>query len=241
VTCYVAAPIGGAMVVHVLFRLFRARWVWLGIAAAAGAGALALAILSPGLEIFDVVRPAYLLVLIMGPAWCLEAYAALAILSSRVRAPERDPRARVLVPLWFAAYGASWATAVAAAIRTYRALPTTQPSGCYVVTAAARGHRRFVRARAAGGMMVNDQLRRLKCAEIALATAAPSLHRAVRGAYDRVGPVLAAGMVHPLLADLAYVLLKPAEWASAFLLRRLVHDFDALAANMYCEQEDGAA
>ena len=239
-TCYVAAPVGGAVVLHVLFRLFRARWVWLGIAAAGGAGGLALAMFWPGLEFLDVLQSAYLLVLIMGPMWCLEAYAALAILSRRLRTAEGRPRARVLVPVWVGAYGASWAAAVAAAIRTYRALPTTQPSGCYVVTAAARGHPRFVRSRVVRGVPVNDQLRRLKCAEIALATAAPSLHRAVRRAYDLVGPVLAATMIHPLLADLAYAVLKPVEWAGTWVMRRVLADFDELVAGVYSETGEGA-
>jgi hypothetical protein len=241
VTCYVAAPVGGAVVLHVFFRLFRARWVWLGIAAAAGAGGLAVAIFSPGLEFFDAVRSAYLLVLVMGPMWCLEAYAALAIVSRRLRTSEDSPRARVLVPVWAGAYASSSATAVAAAIRTYQALPTTRPSGCYVATAAARGHGRFVRSREIAGVPVNDQLRRLKCAEIALAMLTPRVHRILRRFYDQVGPALAARMIHPLLADLAYMTLKPAEWVCVFALRRLLKEFDALAAVVYPETGDDAS
>ena len=50
-----------------------------------------------------------------------------------------DPGLTVLVPAWGTAYAASWAAAVAQAIRSYQALPTTQPTGCYVASAAARG------------------------------------------------------------------------------------------------------
>jgi hypothetical protein len=82
-------------------------------------------------------------------------------------------------------------------------------------------------------MAVNDQLRRLKVGELALAAIAPRLHATLRKVYDRVGPVLASALVTPILADAAYVLLKPAEWSTAFVLRRLLRNFDALAASLY--------
>ena len=242
---YGGVPIGAAVGLHVIFRVLPARWVWAGIVVILIAGAMAAKILNPELSATDVLPAVYLPTLIMGPLWCLEVYVALAILWRRLRRTEREMRALadggggrdrgliVLLPAWCAAYAASWAAAVAQAIRTYHALPTTQPKDCYVATAAARGHRRFVRSREVGGFMVNDQLRRLKCAEIALATLAPRAHRAVRRVYDRVGPVIASGMVHPLLADAAYLTLKPAEGACVWLMRRWVGGFDDLAAGVY--------
>jgi hypothetical protein len=38
-----------------------------------------------------------------------------------------------------------------------------------------------------------------------------------------------------LLADAAYLSLKPAEWAGMWLMRRALDDFDELAAGLYCE------
>lgn len=61
----------------------------------------------------------------------------------------------------------------------------------------------------------------------------PGAHRRVRRFYDRVGPLLARGLKHPVLADVAYWILKPAEWGVVFLLRRLVVDFDGLAQRIY--------
>ena len=55
----------------------------------------------------------------------------------------------------------------------------------------------------------------------------------LRRIYDRVGPVLARGLVHAVLADVAYLLLKPAEWGVVFCLRRVVADFDFVARRVY--------
>jgi hypothetical protein len=170
--------------------------------------------------------------LFLATPWALAVYAAVAMRVWRL-ARDEAPRPVVAAPAWLAAYAGAWALAVQQAIQAYQRLPTNPPSRCYVASAAARGHRRLVRSREVGGVMVNGQLRRLKCAEIALATVAPRLHRAVRRAYDRVGPVLAKGMVYPLLADLAYVALKPAEWASAWVMRRWIGGFDELASRVY--------
>ena len=62
---------------------------------------------------------------------------------------------------------------------------------------------------------------------------APRLHAALRAVYDRFGPRLAASMTHPLLADVAYMAIKPAEWLATALLRTLLPRFDDLAALLY--------
>src|SRR5262249_24674408 len=100
----------------------------------------------------------------------------------------------------------------------YSKLPLTAPQNCYVATAAARGHQSIVRSTrvmASDGswFMVNDQLRRLKAAELIIEGLFPKLHRLMRSLYDQLGPPLARQMIgRPLLADAAYLLLKPAEW-----------------------------
>ncbi|MCA9211415.1 MAG: hypothetical protein KDA55_23815, partial [Planctomycetales bacterium] len=71
---------------------------------------------------------------------------------------------------------------------------------------------------AAGPIQVNDQMRRLKFLEFALQAAHPRIHGKVRGVYDRFGPRLAAGCrASAYLADGAYLLLKPLEWAAELL------------------------
>ena len=114
----------------------------------------------------------------------------------------------VLVGLaaWLGAYTASWAAGYALARRKYASLPATEPQGCYVVTAAARGP-----AWLTGGFP-GRQLLRLKAAEHVLADRHPATHWRLRRAYDRLGPPVARRLGHPLAAAAAFVLLKPAEW-----------------------------
>jgi hypothetical protein len=130
---------------------------------------------------------------------------------------------------WPAAYVLAWRTAYGQAVAVYQALPTANPD-CYIATAAARGHGWVVRSRPVatpcGDFRCNRQLRVLKCAEVAVKVAWPGGHRLVRAAYDRIGPVLVRRMKWRWTADLAYLLLKPAEWSGDLLLRRLVPAYD---------------
>jgi hypothetical protein len=235
-----AVPAAVLLLFDYLARRFGADTVWaVGIAIALGAVTIGM-VIGKGAA-WGVVGAPLIGSLLLATPWALATYAAIAVWVYRRARDEPTGPVATAAPAWTVTYAGTWAVAVEQAIRAYHALPTARPSKCYVASAAARGHRRFVRSRVIGGVPVNDQLRRLKCAELALATATPRLHRAVRRLYDRVGPVLAAGMIHPLLADLAYVILKPAESAGVFALRRLLRDFDALAAAMYCERGDPAS
>ena len=72
--------------------------------------------------------------------------------------------------------------------------------------------------------VTNRQLLRFKLAEIALAAIAPNVHWLLRLAYNSIGPPLAGRMNHPLVADLAYLALKPAEWCSYVFVRILLPD-----------------
>jgi hypothetical protein len=123
-------------------------------------------------------------------------------------------------------------------LREYAALPLTAPSQCFVCTAAAKGHPRVVRSKEyldPQGMAfrVNDQLRFLKGIELLLASFSPRLHRVCRSIYDRVGPRLAGMMVHPALADLGYLVLKPAEWAARICLAFAIPGETELVRNIY--------
>jgi hypothetical protein len=235
-----AVPAAGLMLFDFLARRYGADTVFLvcvmiacGVALVAlgfGGGTLGAVV---GFPVFGS--------LFLATPWALAVYTTVAVRVYRLARDEPTGPGAIAAPVWGVTYAGAWAVAVEQAIRTYHALPTVAPSRCYVASAAARGHRRFVRSQIVAGIPVNDQLRRLKCAEIALATVAPFLHRALRRVYDRVGPVLAAGMIHPLLADLAYTMLKPAEWAGTWVMRRLIDDFDELAAGLYSESGDSAS
>jgi hypothetical protein len=170
------------------------------------------AVIEPALPLFGLFFG-----MLAGPAWSLAAYGAMWVRLRRERIDERPPMGRALA-VWLAGFVAALAHALVEAGRLYRELPEHPPPSCYVATAAAQGHPRIVRSWRAGGRRVNEQLIRLKALELALARTAPRLHAAARAAYDRVGPVLAARIRHPLAADLAYLSLKPAEWAARALL-----------------------
>ena len=122
----------------------------------------------------------------------------------------------------------------------YCRLPVNPPpSGCYLCTAAARGHRRWVRSeelRLPGGktMHVNDQLRCFKAFELLLLVVCPKWHRLCRRIYDAIGPKLAAAINgRPLLADLTYSALKPAEWLCRFAIFLIAQDAGGRYRRLY--------
>jgi hypothetical protein len=120
----------------------------------------------------------------------------------------------------------------------YARLPVEQPEDCYIATAAARGHQRFVGAweivcRDGSIRRVNLQLAYFKCAELAVKATAPQLHRTIRGVYDTMGPKLANRLAHPVAADLAYLGLKPLEWLTRLALACLVGNMSSIARKMY--------
>jgi hypothetical protein len=164
--------------------------------------------------------------------WAVASYTVMAIFAARHSGVERlrFSLARLMgVVTWAAAFFGAWRTSVLLMLEEYAKLPTTPPPSCYVCTAAARGHRRLVGAEqyvGPGGRVyhVNDQMRYLKAAELLLAAICPGVHRTCRRAYDRIGPRLAAMLIHPLLADVAYLLLKPPEWLARVALTLLLRD-----------------
>jgi hypothetical protein len=118
--------------------------------------------------------------------------------------------------LFAAALGWSW--------QVYQELPE-EPPECFVVTAASRGHeavvgpmrdhmRRGVRRR------VNDQLLTFWALEARWRVVLPGSHRLARRVYNRVGPLVARRLRHPLLADAMCLVLKPAEWAARAVVGR---------------------
>jgi hypothetical protein len=113
-----------------------------------------------------------------------------------------------------------WFGAVVWSRRTYEALPDQAPS-CFVVTAATRGHRRFVgpfvEVTHRGHLVqANQQLMTLWRFEALWRARTPRSHARFRRAYNRAGPAIARSITSPWIADLAYLALKPAEFLAGF-------------------------
>ncbi len=102
-------------------------------------------------------------------------------------------------------------------LNKYLQLPLTQPSNCFVCSAAAYGHKQIVLSKPVVILgqvhMINHQLQRLKFLEIALVAVFPLLHRMIRSVYDRIGPMVARpARRNRWYADTCYLSLKPLEW-----------------------------
>ena len=125
---------------------------------------------------------------------------------------------------WLGAFMGMCRVSVMASMVEYSKLPLEPPSGCYVVTAAARGHAWFVKAddNLCQRFPVNRQLCRLKAFEIVVKSIWPRAHRLFRKIYDTLGPIVANRLSNRLFADLAYVSLKPVEWIAAISVRVVV-------------------
>ncbi|MCY2950619.1 MAG: hypothetical protein NTU53_01420, partial [Planctomycetota bacterium] len=173
------------------------------------------------------------------PVWPLVAYGMMARLLWRLSVGEEQGGKGMLAG-WLAGYGGAWAAAVIGAIEHYNSLPTTRQGFSYIATAAARGHRRFVGARGVdngwgGVVMLNEQLRVLICAEIAVHVIWPGVGRVFRRVYDVVGPVLARGVVNAWVADAVYVSLKPVEWGARMMLWGWFGDVRGVMGRLYGE------
>lgn len=115
------------------------------------------------------------------------------------------------VPFWLGSW--LWSQ------KTFQSLPDTKPDGCFVVTAAGRGHRKFVGpfyeiGRRGEQRQANCQLITLWEFENLWREKSPRSHRCFRSFYNRVGPRVAARIRSPWLADAAYIALKPVELAA---------------------------
>ena len=102
---------------------------------------------------------------------------------------------------------------------TYRSLPD-DPPGCFIVTAAARGHSRLVGSwiDPQTEVPVNQQLERFRAFEVWLQERSPQTHAIARRLYNFVGPMIAKRIDGPLKADVVYCLLKPVEWLLRLVL-----------------------
>ena len=184
--------------------------------------------------------------LLCGPFWFLAAYTYLAI--GLVREHWERGQFRIgqmlFVFTWLGGYLAACRASLELAYVEYQKLPATPPDHCYIATAAARGHRIVVRSHVielgdGRRMIVNRQLQTLKYGEIALRALSPNSHRTLRRIYDWLGPKLACRLTPPLLADAAYLLLKPCEWCTALALNVLSPSWILRAKELYMPQTIG--
>ena len=146
-----------------------------------------------------------------------------------MRRRQLQPTNKLAVIAWFSALGMTIVVKIPLAMRFFEALPVERPSGygdCFVVSAAVRGHPCFVGSYydQTVGRNVNSQLLTLRAFEDRLAQYHPAFHCHLRLLYNRVGPPIAASIRSPLIADVMYLVLKPAEWlARLYLARKSPH------------------
>ena len=148
---------------------------------------------------------------------------------------------------WVGVFFGAIRAIVANSLAEYSKLPLEPPEGCYIVTAAAKGYPAIVGSRrlpAVSGktMFVNQQLTTFKIAELSLRAISPKVHHCFRFLYNRIGPFVAVRLCNPILATLAYISLKPAEWFCHLVLRIVLgrHTLRR-ACNLYFERARAAA
>ena len=155
------------------------------------------------------------------PALAAVNYGLLITHTRRYR--ETDWAFNRAIGAWFGALALTLIARVPLAMRIYDALPPEAPKGygdCFVVGAATQGHRGIVGSHfdARLGRTVNQQWRTLRAFENLLKQRRPGLHRRLRSHYNWIGPVIAARIRSPLVADFAYLALKPVEWLARVYL-----------------------
>ncbi len=194
------------------------------------------------LMIISILAAIYVIICISlpaGPFWTVTLYGWVSIILYRRRILETSNLSpRVMGGIaWLGGYIVAWKISLYMAAYRYSQLPT-EPPDCYIATAAARGHYRFVKSskhscRNGKSMAINDQLRYLKCAEIVLKSSMPSVHWVIRKVYDFIGPNLAKLLVNSFLADMAYMMLKPVEWLCRVILKVVLGRHAMIARKIY--------
>jgi len=212
-------------------RTGRARF-WLSVL-----GLALVALVLSGAAVVPLILILYvlpMLILTVAPFWALAVYVDL---SAKVwQTPGREvrilPAAIAGVGAWAGAYAYAWRAAIVQTSQLHHAL--NPGSSCFIVTAAARGHRRFVGSwpvlrdgHCAG--YANRQLITFKCLEMTMLALSPRFHRSFRMCYNTIGYPLSRLIRLPIASDVVYVLLKPPEWGARLVLRLLVPNSDRVA------------
>lgn len=144
---------------------------------------------------------------------CYTLYSVILLRNRRYRLREIWVNAGLLAT-WLGGVVVAIAAKYPLAVQFYNDLPD-EPPDCFIVTAAARGHRSIVGAwfDPHRGRLVNRQLLVFWDFERRLQQRLPRFHWWLRAAYSRIGPVVARTMIFRWQADLVYLGLKPVEWA----------------------------
>jgi len=116
-----------------------------------------------------------------------------------------------------------WILSVLFSKSLYASLPDKAPD-CFIVTAAGRGHKKFVgpfQTVEHNGNFIeaNEQLATFWQFEEIWRSKSPRSHENFRRIYNRVGPILAARIKSAWLADLIFAAIKPAEVVAKFVNR----------------------
>jgi hypothetical protein len=175
---------------------------------------------------------------VAAPSWCFLLYSRVSIWLIRNHEMQITVFRALGFAAWTGAYIFAWRVAILKMYELYAALPPEPPPDCYIATAAAQGHPQFVDSKVilrtdGTSLTVNRQLQILKFAELALMAVVPRMHKALRKVYDVIGRFVARKIKNPFLADFAYLMLSPFEMLAAFLLRRLLPQFDELTRQLY--------
>ncbi len=117
-----------------------------------------------------------------------------------------------------------WAGSLILSRINYATLPDTPPS-CFIVTAAQQGHPSFVgpftdTSRNSSIRCANEQLLIFWKLEEIWHGDSPRSHAIFRRIYNRLGPRIAKLITRPLIADMVYLSLKPAEWFAATVINQ---------------------
>lgn len=115
--------------------------------------------------------------------------------------------------------------------------PNLQEDMHYLCTVAASGHEKVVKPLRVGKrhghkVIVNRQLCVANAFEQLIQEKTPKFHRAVRNAYDKYGYPIAKHIRSRFVADLVWIIMKPAEWVFLFIL----YLFDAKPENRIAVQ-----
>lgn len=108
------------------------------------------------------------------------------------------------------------------AVSLYNSLPDEAPDGCFIVTAATKGHPEFVGTwhDSSQDCLLNQQLLTFWAFEKRIKERSPCTHQIMRKIYNRVGPLFARMIVFRWQADLVYLSLKPLELLASLAIRR---------------------
>lgn len=137
-----------------------------------------------------------------------------------VREQQRNQRDILSIVAWILGLSATYIWKVYEAKKLFNELPETPPSGCFIVTAAGKGHQNFVGSffSPAHNKVMTRQLIIFYQFEFYLMERFPRFHKGLRKVYNIIGPKIAKRIHTKWIADMVYLLLKPLEFFILLIL-----------------------